>query len=416
LAEESINGDQPDTPLMSNLVRTHHRKGRVYRPNPCFGFLASTLSAAVARSGYYIASAWILVERGYGTAGLATFLAIVSIVEFIASPLAGVAADRFDRRRLNVAADLSRFVVMLATACALLYMDVFLVICLSAVLCSFCDRVALTSSQSMIPVIADGRDLVASNSAVFFVMQFGSLGAALLAGPLLHEQSPALPFTVLAAFFLFSAGCLALMRLEPVSRDVRIAKISAARFDLSLRRLIVVYALLYTSAVLVSVMGSSFVFQEQKGTAVDFGYLEAAWSAGSLIGAISLFGIERAMSSQARHLILLGSTALVLMALAYLHMPWTVILFAALGFLYNLGRVSVEVTLQSRVPVYLLGRAKGIMHCVAVVLGLLVFGIAAAVGDRVLPSTIFFSFGMMLLISIWCLSVDVVQTQEKGET
>lgn len=268
----------------------------------------------------------------------------------------------------------------------------------------------------MIPVIADGRDLVASNSGVFFVMQFGNLGAALLAGPLLHERSPALPFTVLAAFFLFSAGCLALMRLEPVSRDARIAKISAAQIDLSLRRLIVVYALLYTSAVLVSVMGSSFVFQEQKGTAVDFGYLEAAWSAGSLIGAVSLFRIERAMTIHARHLMLLGLTALILMALAYLRTPWTVILFAALGFLYNLGRVSVEVTLQSRVSVYLLGRAKGIMHSVAVVLGLLVFGIAAAVGDRAFPSTIFFSFGVVLLISISCLSVGVVQPQEKGES
>ncbi|MBZ9700965.1 MULTISPECIES: MFS transporter [unclassified Mesorhizobium] len=401
---------------MSNLVRIHHAKGRADRSNPRVGFLASTLSAAVARNGYYIASAWILVERGYGTAGVATFLAIASIVEFIASPLAGLAADRFDRRCLNVSADLGRFVVMMATACALLYMDVFLIICLSAVLFSFCDRVALTSSQSMIPVIAGGRDLVASNSAVFFVMQFGNLGAALLAGPLLHERSPALPFTVLAAFFLFSAGCLALMRLEPVSRDVRIAKISAAQIDPSLRRLIVVYALLYTGAVLVSVLGSSFVFQEQKGTAVDFGYLEAAWSAGSLIGAVILIRIERAMSTHALHLMLLGLTALVLMALAYLSSPWTVVLFAALGFLYNLGRVSVEVTLQSHVSVYLLGRAKGIMHSVAVALGLLVFGIGAAVGDRAFPSTIFFSFGVVLLISISCLSVGAVQPQEKGES
>ncbi|MER8822715.1 MFS transporter [Mesorhizobium sp. M0991] len=401
---------------MSNLIRIHHGKGRPTRAKTCLGFLASTLSAAVARNGYYVASAWILVGRGYGTAGVATFLAIASFVEFIASPLAGVAADRFDRRCLNVAADLSRFLVMLATACALLYMDVFLIICLSAALFSFCDRVALTSSQSMIPVIADGRDLVATNSAVFFVMQFGNLGAALLAGPLLHERSPALPFTVLAAFFLFSAGCLTMMRLEPVSRDVRIARNSAAQIDPSLRRLIVVYALLYTSAVLVSVMGSSFVFQEQKGTAVDFGYLEAAWSAGSLIGAVSLFRIERAMSTHARHLMLLGLTALVLMALTSLRTPWTVILFAALGFLYNLGRVSVEVTLQSRVSVYLLGRAKGIMHSVAVALGLIVFGVAAAVGDRAFPSTIFFSFGVVLLISISSLSVGVIQTQEKGES
>ncbi|RUY98552.1 hypothetical protein [Mesorhizobium sp. M7A.F.Ca.US.007.01.1.1] len=148
---------------------------------------------------------------------------------------------------------------------------------------------------------------------------------------------------------------------------------------------------------------------------MDFGYLEAAWSAGSLIGAVSLCRIERAMSIHARHLMLLALTALVLMALAYLRTPWTVILFAALGFLYNLGRVSVEVTLQTHVSVYLLGRAKGIMHSVAVALGLLVFGIGAAVGDRAFPSTIFFSFGVVL-ISILCLGVGAGQPQEKGES
>jgi hypothetical protein len=192
-----------------------------------------------------------------------------------------------------------------------------------------------------------------------------------------------------------------LVRQDPAQREIGVAKFSAAQIDPNLLRLIAVYAFLYASAVLVSVMGSSFVFQEQKGTAVDFGYLEAAWSAGSLFGAASLVRTKRATSTGTVHLALLGSTALMLMALSSLPMPWTVVLFAALGFLYNFGRVSVEVILQSRVPASLLGRAKGIMHSVAVVLGLIVFGIAAALGDRVFPSTIFFSFGVMLLIGIF---------------
>ncbi|MEO5757843.1 MAG: MFS transporter [Mesorhizobium sp.] len=401
---------------MPDLVRIHHAKGGADHSNPFVGFLASTLSAAVGRNGYYLASAWILVERGYGSASVATLLAIVSGVEFVASPLVGVAADRFDRRRLNVTADLSRCVITLATACALLYFDAFLTICLSAVLFSLCDRAALTTSQAMIPAMARGRDLVALNSIVFFVMQFGNLGAALLAGPLLHDRSPTLLFTVLAAFFIVSAGSLVLVRLDPVSRDVRVAKMSATQIDRSLLRLIAVYALLYAGAVLVSAMGSSFVFQEQKGTAVDFSYLESAWSAGSLIGAASLIRIQRAMSTHALHLMLLGSTGLVFMALTSLRMPWAVVLFAALGLLYNLGRVSVEVTLQSRVSANLLGRAKGVMHSVAVALGLLVFGIAAIAGDRVVPSTIFFGFGVMLLISISALNVGVVHPEEKGHS
>lgn len=399
---------------MSNLVRIHHAKGRAN--NPCLNFLASTLSAAVARNGYYIASAWILVERGYGGAGVATFLATVSVVEFIASPLAGVAADQFNRRRLNIAADLSRSVVMLATAYAVLHVAAFTAICLSAVAFSLGDRVALTSSQSMIPEVADGRDLVASNSTVFFVTQFGNLGAALLAGPLLHERSPAPPFIVLAAFFLVSAGFLASMRLAPASCDVRFEKISVTQIGLAMPRLIVIYALLYASAVLVSVMGSSFVFLEQKGSAMDFGYLEAAWAAGSLIGAISLLRVARVLTTHALHLMLLGLTALMLMALTALGSPWSALLFAALGFLYNLGRVSVEVTLQSHVSANVLGRAKGVMHSMAVALGLFLFGIVAAAGDRVFPSTIFLCFAVVLLITIPCLGLGAGQPEETGKS
>ncbi|SFO00363.1 Major Facilitator Superfamily protein [Mesorhizobium sp. NFR06] len=409
-------GDQPGWVFMSNVDRIRRPLGRSDPLNPLVGFLASTLSAALARNGYYIASAWILVERGYGSASVAILLAIVSVVEFVASPLVGLAADLFDRRRLNIAADLARCVLMLATARALLYLDVFVTICLSAALFSSCDRVALTTSQSMIPGMARGRDLVVSNSLVFFVMQFGNLGAALVAGPLLRDRSAALPFVVLAACFLVSAGFLALVRLDPVSPDVRVAKFSGTQIGRRLFRLSAVYALLYASAVLISVMGSSFVFQEMRGTAVDFGHLEAAWSVGSLIGAASLFRIEQAISAHALHLVLLGLTALALMTLTSLSGHWTVIVFAALGFLYNLGRVSVEVTLQSRVSASLLGRAKGVMHSVAVLLALFVFGIVALVGDRTFPSTIFFSFGVVVLISIPALSAGVVQLEEKGKS
>ncbi|WP_167449121.1 MFS transporter [Mesorhizobium hawassense] len=396
---------------MSNADRVTDTKKPSVLSRTVLGFLASTLSASVGRNGYYIASAWILVEAGYGSASVGTVLTIVSVVEFIASPLAGVAADRFDRRRLNIAADLSRFVVLLVTACAFFYLDAFVTICLSAALFAFCDRVALTTSQSMIPVVVRGAGLATSNSIVFFAVQFGCLGAALLAGPLLNELSPALVFTVLAAFFVASAASLGWVRLDRASDRVYAANSFVPNTDLV--RHFAVYALLYGGAVLVSVMGSGFVFEEQQGTAVDFGHLEAAWSAGSLIGAGLLARLTRTISTHTLHLMLLGSTALALMALTPLSAPWTLAIFAALGLFYNLGRVSVEVTLQSRVSDRVLGRAKGAMHSLAVGLGLIIFGIAAVLGDRVFPSTIFFGFGVALLAGVYVLSINFAK--QKGE-
>ncbi|WP_245445563.1 MFS transporter [Mesorhizobium kowhaii] len=401
-------------PPVSNAIRICCDRRLGARPRVFLGFLASTFAASIGRNGYYIACAWALVEAGYGSAGVATLLAIVSVAEFIASPLAGLTADRFDRRRLNIAADVGRFAVMLATAFSLLYLDVLPTLCLSGVLFSICDRAALTAAQAMIPLVARGTDLAMANSSVFFVMQFGSLGAALLAGPLLSGHSPALAFAALALFFLMSSGSLSSMRLRPVPRGVTRPNGSAPAVDRRLLRLFAAYAFLYGAAVLVTVMGSSFIFEEQKGPAADFGHLEAAWSAGSLIGAILFVRLTRAVRAPMLHLMLLGSTALALMSLIALRAPWTLIVFATLGCLYNLGRVSIEVTLQSCVRDTVLGRAKGAMHSLAVALGFLIFSTSTVLGDSVFPSTVFFSFGAVLLISIPVLSLGT--GQRKGES
>lgn len=107
----------------------------------------------------------------------------------------------------------------------------------------------------------------------------------------------------------------------------------------------------------------------------------------------------------------LGLTALALMALVPLRAPWTLTMFAALGFLYNLGRVSVEVTLQSRVPDKALGRAKGAMHSLAVGLGFVIFSIASVLGDQAFPSTIFLGFAVVLLFGVSALSINVARQE-----
>nr|WP_189478853.1 MFS transporter [Mesorhizobium sp. M1E.F.Ca.ET.063.01.1.1] len=397
---------------MSDAVRIYHGRTPALPPGALTRFLVSTISAAVGRNGFYMASAWILVATRHGSAGVATLLATISLVELVSSRLIGEAADRLDRRRLNIAADLIRSALMLATACAILHQDALLTICLSAGLFAFFDRLALTASQAIIPIVARDRDLAVSNSTVFFVMQCGCLGAALLAGPLLAGHSPAVVFSILAVFFLVSAGSLYSMRLGAAPSGVREAESFSLNAEPGLFCLFVVYALLYGGAVLVSVMGSSFVFEELKGSAVDFGHVEAAWSAGSLIGPILLVGLTRTIPAHTLHLVLLGSTALALMALMNLRAPWTLGIFVALGLLYNMGRVSIEVTLQSRVSGNKLGRSKGAMHSLAVALGLLIFAIASFLGDAIPPSTVLFGFGVTLLISVLALSIGAAKQKD----
>lgn len=381
-----------------------------------YGLLLSTALGAFGRNGYFLTASWILVERGYGSAGVAILLAIVSATEFLLSPVAGLLADRFDRRRLQAMADFGRFIVSLATASVLSSVAALPAMCMSAVLFSFCDRVALTASQSMIPAIVAGRDSPTWNSIAVLVMQAGSFAAALLIGMLLDGYAPAVPFAVLAAAFLFAAIMVASANTPTVSLGCRPQRVTVLDVKPGFRQLIVAYAFFYASAVLFSVLGSSFVFAELKGTAADFGVLEAAWSIGSLLGAVSLAAVRPRISADWRHLCLLGTIALIFITLRYSHAPWTTLLFASVGFLYNLGRVSVEVAFQSRVAAASLGRAKGVMHSVAVALSLMVFSVVAVAGDRTFPSTIFFGLGVVLLIAVAVLTVFHRQPQEKGKS
>lgn len=273
-------------------LRNAERVGGQRRDWSRRAFLSSLLLGAFGRNGYFLAAAWTLAEHGYGSAGVAAFLAIVSAMEFVSSPVAGVLADRLDRRRLHVAADAGRFLASLVTAFMLIQIQAFPVICVSAALSSFFDRLALTASQSMIPAMGIGCNRVTWNAIVVLVMQAGNFGAALVTGILLGGRPPTLLPCILGGFFALAAAVMASTRMQPVSTDVCATKVAVWKVRSGCLPLVAVYAFFYASALLVSVMGSSFVFAEQKGTSSDFGLLEAAWSLGSLLGAVSLTAVK----------------------------------------------------------------------------------------------------------------------------
>lgn len=361
--------------------------------------LASTFVSAVGRNGYHIASAWILVANGLGTAVVAAFFATISVTELLTSPFAGWIADRYDRRYLYIAADVARLVGASALAVLLIAEEPRWVLLLSAVLFATSDRIALTTSQSMIPAIGARLSLPTANSLYFFLMQSGSLVAAAIAGVLLHLSPPTITFAALAVAFALSVCFMLAVRGEFHSCGRgEVQHEPALVIDAQFLQVGANYALLYTGGVLVSVIGPSFVFDELAGNSIDFGYLESAWSAGSIIGALLLIPLVRAIRISRLQLGVLGLTVFAFATLKVLNLPWTLLTFAVLGALYNLGRVGIEVTLQSIVPGGALGRAKGALHSVGVLLGVILFGVIAVISDEILPSTIFLAFAVILAV------------------
>ncbi|WP_165909410.1 MFS transporter [Shinella sp. JR1-6] len=368
-------------------------------------FLASTFASAIGRNGYHIACAWVLIVSGQGSAAVAGFFTIISLTELVTSPLAGWLADRFDRRILYVIAETVRVVAAIVLGAVLMVTSVLWAIGLSAVLFATCDRIALTASQSMIPSISARLSLATANSMTFFLMQSGSLAAAVLVGALLHGASSVVTFGAVSIGFAFSAIIMRVVRHERgPSERAGGAMESSPVIDSQFLCLSVVYALLYTGGMLISVIGPSFVFDEHGGNAVDFGQLESSWSAGSILGALLLIPLVRATKLTVLQYVILGSSAVSFAVIKALDPPFALLAFAILGALYNLGRVAVEVMIQSAVPSTALGRAKGLLHSVGVLLGVVLFAIVSVIADDVKPSTLFLAyavilaFGMVVLI------------------
>jgi predicted MFS family arabinose efflux permease len=169
-----------------------------------------------------------------GHQGLPAFLYAASVLPvFLLSPVAGVVADRFDRRRVMILADLIRVPVALGLCVAVWRGSpwlAFACMLLLAVLSTFFDPVA----AAVVPNLVDAEDLAmaqgASNAAWGAMLMVGA-GLGGLVTALLGRQ---LSFVINAATFLLSALLVARIRrplqtFTPGRRSGFVQQLSAVR-------------------------------------------------------------------------------------------------------------------------------------------------------------------------------------------
>ncbi|WP_091609685.1 MFS transporter [Micromonospora mirobrigensis] len=131
--------------------------------------------------------------------------------------VSGALVDRFDRRRLIVAVNLGRGLVLAALAAAvLLGVATVPLICLAFFLTGVGETLADTASGALLPSVVPPERLEQANSRLFATFVIGNQFAAKPLGAYLFVLAAALPFSVDAASFGLAALLLALLRWRPV--------------------------------------------------------------------------------------------------------------------------------------------------------------------------------------------------------
>lgn len=318
---------------------------------------------------------------------------------------AGVFVDRFDRKRIMIAADLVRaalvfsipFLAPLNTAW------LYVIVLLSSAVGQFFDP----AHASVLPEVASDEDLAAANS-LMAISSFGSTAVGFAASGLIASQfSIEWAFYADALTFLFSAGCIALLEIAPIVAQAgtgdagsgSLASVATIFRNMLggidfLRRT----AILRSAFVLLPIIGISFGLwntlllpfarQALGATEFEYGLQEGMTSLGFVIGSLLMArSAGRLREGQWYALSFVGMGIVNAVYSTLSSVPLAILFVMTSGFVNAPASIARGLLIQRNTPREMRGRVNSVFFVtrdVAFLIGMAAAGLADNLGVRAL--------------------------------
>ena len=303
----------------------------------------------------------VLVVQMTGRASAVGGALLVRLLPTIASPLAGVLADRVDRRVVLVASDLARAVLVLGLAFARDLATIYVLVFLMGLARAFFNPTV----RAAFPSVVGGGDLTRANALISGTFSVSETVGPALGGLLVATVGLDAAFILDAVTYLISA---VLLSLTPLARPQRkdgnagfgedlkagFAYLAGARVPLA----IVIGAFLTVLTINITIPAEVFLAKEtfEAGNA-GYGLLVGLYGGGMILGSalIATFGDRIRLLPFYFFGILISALALVGAGLS----PAFIFALGALvvaGAANGIDNVTTDTILQKRVPDAFLGR------------------------------------------------------------
>jgi MFS transporter, DHA3 family, macrolide efflux protein len=313
-----------------------------------------------------LAFPWLVYKATGSALGTGAVFALYTLPWVVFGAFSGVIVDRVDKRRLMVAMDVLRAVLVLAVPflATRSLPSVFVLAFVIASLGVFFDPAKL----AIVPEIVPGDRLMRANSLLSTGENLTEILGWALAGLLLAAVSTTAAFRLDAATFVVSAVALALMRYRAPVRDAAEKAAGAFRKELKegftfLRRDRGLRA--NTTMIVVCVAGMGAVYPLTFLFAVDvlgrgagaFGALEAVSSIGFLVGSLALVALATRVRKGRVMIAGLFAMGVCLALVSLTGSVWVAAVpFALFGLANALVLIAVDTFLQQTVPEGMRGR------------------------------------------------------------
>jgi MFS family permease len=328
----------------------------------------------------------VLVVQVTGSASAVGGALIVRLLPTLASPLAGVLADRLDRRFVLVASDLARAILALGLVFARDLTTIYVLVFIMGLARTFFNPTV----RAAFPGVVGGGDLTRANALISGTFSLSETAGPALGGLLVATVGVDAAFVLDAATYLISAILLSLTPLPRPQReeegsglaeDLRFgfAYLAGARVPLA----IVVGAFLTVLTVNITIPAEVFLAKETFGAGnAGYGLLVGLYGGGMVLGSALMAALGDRVRLLPLYFFGIFSTALALVG-AGLSPTFALALGALVvaGVANGTENVTTDTILQERVPDALLGRVFSVRFFGFSVGEVLAYGAGGAIMD-----------------------------------
>jgi MFS family permease len=328
----------------------------------------------------------VLVVEVTGSASAVGGALVARLLPTIASPLAGVIADRVDRRAVLVASDLARAVLVLglvfARDLATIYVLVFLM--------GLARTLFNPTIRAAFPSVVGGGDLIRANAIISGTFSVSETAGPALGGLLVATVGVDAAFMLDAVTYLVSAAMLAITPLARPQRDevgagfgedlkAGFTYLAGARVPLA----IVLGAFLTVLTINITIPAEVFLAREtfEAGNA-GYGLLVGLWGGGMVLGSALMVAVGDRVRLLPFYFVGVFVSALALVGVGL--SPTFVFALGALvvaGVANGTENVTTDTILQKRVPDAFLGRVFSVRFLGISVGEILAYSMGGAIVD-----------------------------------
>ncbi len=356
------------------------------------GQLISTIGSSLTS----LAASILVYRLTNSAASVGLMLMATAAPSLVLGLIAGVFVDRIDRKRIMIAADLIRaalvFAIPFLVPQNILWL--YILVMIESSVTTFFDP----AHSSVLPEVATDEELAAANSLIA-ISAFGSTAVGFAASGLIASQFPIeWAFYTDGVTFLFSALCIALIRLRPLKPEgqTNVATVfrnmqSGISFLLStpvLRSMFILSPLIGISFGMWNSLLLPFARQALGANEFEYGLQEGLTSIGFVICSLLMARLSSRLREGQWLVISYLGMGLVNLVYASLSSVWIAIAMVMIsGFMNAPASVARSLLVQRNTPRQTRGRVSSVFFVtrdVAFLIGMAAAGLADLWGVRVL--------------------------------